>query len=237
MIETASFSEVEEGEYCRRKGLYPEQIIGWKNTFAQGTSAANNKTEGKQLKELPTVIKQLEKELLRKDKALAETASLLVLQKKVPGALGGARGRKIDLPQRQKLMALLEEACVAGARLSKFCEVVALSLRTMQRLQRLGEVPVDGQKAASRNRVPANKPSEAERSAILKTADQVKFTDLPPSQIVPKLADEGRYLASESTFYRILRAEKQLAHRGRAKVATNKRPQGFFATAPNQLWS
>lgn len=134
-------------------------------------------------------------------------------------------------------MALINGACVAGARLAKACEVVALSARTVQRWQRLGEVPVDGRKAASRNRVPANKLSEAERAAILETANQAKFAHLPPSQIVPKLADEGRYLASESTFYRILRVEKQLSHRGRAKAATNKRPEAVLATAPNQLWS
>lgn len=85
--------------------------------------------------------------------------------------------------------------------------------------------------------MPANKLSEAERETILKTANEAKFANLAPSQIVPKLADEERYLASESTFYRILRAEKQLAHRGRAKAASKKRPEPVVATAPNQLWS
>jgi transposase len=82
VIETASLSEVELGEYCRRKGFYPEQIAGWKNAFVQGTSAASSKAEREQRKELIETIKQLEKELNRKDKALAETAALLVLQKK-----------------------------------------------------------------------------------------------------------------------------------------------------------
>lgn len=135
------------------------------------------------------------------------------------------------------MIALIEEACAAGARLAKACKVVALSPRTVQRWQRSGEVPSEGRKAASRHRVPANKLSDAERAIILATANQAKFANLPPSQIVPKLADEGSYLASESTFYRILRAEKQLSHRGRAKAATNKRPEAVLATAPNQLWS
>jgi transposase-like protein len=82
VIETASLSEVELGEYCRRKGFYPEQITGWKTAFVQGTSAASSKAEREQRKELIENIKQLEKELNRKDKALAETAALLVLQKK-----------------------------------------------------------------------------------------------------------------------------------------------------------
>jgi transposase-like protein len=82
IIETASLSEVELGEYCRRKGFYPEQIADWKNSFVHGSSAPMSKIEREQLKEQAATIKQLEKELNRKDKALAETAALLVLQKK-----------------------------------------------------------------------------------------------------------------------------------------------------------
>lgn len=82
VIETASLSEVELGEYCRRKGFYLEQIAGWKNAFVQGSPAAQSKAEREQLRGRITTIKQLEKELRRKDKALAETAALLVLQKK-----------------------------------------------------------------------------------------------------------------------------------------------------------
>lgn len=82
IIETATLSEVELGEYCRRKGFYREQIADWKNGFVQGSSAPISKAEREQLKEQTATIKQLEKELNRKDKALAETAALLVLQKK-----------------------------------------------------------------------------------------------------------------------------------------------------------
>jgi transposase len=82
IIETASLSEVELGEYCRRNGFYPEQISDWKNNFVHGSSAPISKAEREQIKEQLATIKQLEKELNRKDKALAETAALLVLQKK-----------------------------------------------------------------------------------------------------------------------------------------------------------
>ena len=82
VIESASLTEVELGEYCRRKGLYPEQIAGWKNGFELGSSAPLNKAEREQMRDQTATIKQLEKELNRKDKALAETAALLILQKK-----------------------------------------------------------------------------------------------------------------------------------------------------------
>ena len=60
---------------------------------------------------------------------------------------------------------------------------------------------------------------------------------MPPSQIVPILADRGRYLASESSFYRVLREADQLARRGKAKPPTRQRPMPLQARAPNQLWS
>jgi transposase InsO family protein len=60
---------------------------------------------------------------------------------------------------------------------------------------------------------------------------------MPPSQIVPILADRGRYLASESSFYRVLREADQLAHRGKAKAPRHHRPTPLQASAANQLWS
>jgi putative transposase len=60
---------------------------------------------------------------------------------------------------------------------------------------------------------------------------------LPPSQIVPKLADQKIYLASESTFYRILREEEQLKHRGIVRAKMHHKPAELIATRPNQIWS
>ena len=83
IIETASLSETELGEYCRRKGYYPEQIAGWRASIVQGLSAPPNKADREQLQQQSKMIKQLHQELNRKEKALAETAALLVLGKKV----------------------------------------------------------------------------------------------------------------------------------------------------------
>jgi len=82
VLETATLSEIEVNEYCRTKGLYPEQLKGWKQACIAGnanTKAAIVQTQNKSDKKR---IKQLEKELNRKEKALAETAALLVLRKK-----------------------------------------------------------------------------------------------------------------------------------------------------------
>ncbi len=68
--------------YCRRKGLYPEQIQAWSKTCMQANAAVVNKADKTRIKKQARRLRQLESELRRKDKALAETAALLVLQKK-----------------------------------------------------------------------------------------------------------------------------------------------------------
>lgn len=132
---------------------------------------------------------------------------------------------------------MLDAAVSAGARLFKACEVIGLSVRTIQRYRVSDEVQPDGRKAAAIGRVPANRISDQERIEVLAIANQTKFVNVPPSQIVPALADEGLYIASESTFYRVLRSEKQLAHRGRSKAPTHSRTEPLEAIMPNQLWS
>ncbi len=83
VIESASLNEVELSEYCRRKGLYPEQISAWRSTCRQANAAVPTKVDRAKLRTQGKQIKQLEAELRRKEKALAEAAALLVLQKKV----------------------------------------------------------------------------------------------------------------------------------------------------------
>lgn len=84
---------------------------------------------------------------------------------------------------------------------------------------------------------PANKLSGQERAAVLRVANEPRFASLPPTQIVPRLADEGRYLASESSFYRILREETQLAPRGRARAPCRRAVPRHCATGANRLYA
>jgi transposase len=88
VIESASLNEVGLGEYCRRKGLYLEQISAWRNACMQANAAQAPKVDQTKLKAQAKQIKQLEAELRRKEKALAETAALLVLQKKIQDLWG-----------------------------------------------------------------------------------------------------------------------------------------------------
>jgi len=86
--------------------------------------------------------------------------------------------------------------------------------------------------------VPEHAPSPAERAQVLCVANEPRFADVPPARIVPMLADEAVYLASESTFARVvLREHGQNAHRGRAKAPKAARPPTtHIATTPRQVW-
>lgn len=84
---------------------------------------------------------------------------------------------------------------------------------------------------------PSNKLTAQEREKILKLSCSEEFRDKSPWQIVPALADRGEYVASEASFYRVLRQEKMLAHRLPSNPPRNERPKELIATLPNQVWS
>jgi transposase-like protein len=82
VLETAALSEVELGEYCRRQGLYPQEIAAWTASCQQANRVISSQAERAQLRTQKHQIQDLEQELRRKEKALAEAAALLMLEKK-----------------------------------------------------------------------------------------------------------------------------------------------------------
>jgi len=82
VIESTTMNEAELSTYCRRKGLFPEQINGWKQMCLNANKPLQTKANQAKLRRQTQENKQLKAELRRKDKALAETAALLVLKKK-----------------------------------------------------------------------------------------------------------------------------------------------------------
>jgi transposase InsO family protein len=142
----------------------------------------------------------------------------------------------ISTPDRREAVELIEEAVAAGARKAQACELLGLSVRTVQRWTRDGGVGEDRRPSAVRP-TPPNALSEAERGEVLALCNSPAHASLPPSQIVPRLADQGIYLASESTFYRVLRDADAQHHRGRAKVPRAPTPPpSHTADGPNQVW-
>jgi putative transposase len=143
----------------------------------------------------------------------------------------------IGLEDRQALAQDIDIAHKAGARLRLACETAGIDLRTLQRWKAgVGLVKGDARPGTVR-RMPSHALSAEERAQVLRVANEPRFADVPPARIVPMLADEGTYLASESTFARVLREHGQSVHRGRAKPPQASRPPTtHVATAPRQVW-
>ena len=143
----------------------------------------------------------------------------------------------IGLEDRRALARDIMQAHAAGARLRPACAIAGIELRTLQRWQaHEGLTAGDGRPQAVRP-MPSHALSPDERAQLLAVANEPRFAAVPPARIVPMLADEGVYLASESSFSRVLRAHGQNAHRGRAKAPKAVRaPSTHIATAPRQVW-
>jgi len=135
---------------------------------------------------------------------------------------------------RENCIELVGEAVNSGARKDKACDVLGVSLRTMERW--IGN-PEEGDLRMGPVTEPANKLSSKEQKKIIEACTSEEYKDLPPTQIVPRIVDKGQYLGSESTFYRILKAAKLLAHRSDAKPKKVHKPDEHIATGPNQVWS
>jgi transposase InsO family protein len=122
-----------------------------------------------------------------------------------------------------------------GARRSDACKIIGISTNTHRRWTRQpggGEDCRQGPKTR-----PANQLTDKERKKVLETLNSKEYRNLSPKQIVPSLADEGIYLASESTMYRLLRAKGLATHRAASKPPRHSKPREHVATGPEQVLS
>jgi transposase InsO family protein len=143
----------------------------------------------------------------------------------------------IGLEDRQTMVRHIDAAHAAGARLRPACEVAGITVRTLQRWRAEDGLQVGDRRPLAKRSPPSHALTEAERARMLAVANEPRFADQPPARIVPALADEGVYIASESSFQRVLRAHGQTHHRGRAQAPQRSRaPSTHVATAPGQLW-
>ncbi len=132
------------------------------------------------------------------------------------------------------LLELVDEAVANGARQYKACELLNIDERTLQRWRK-PENEEDGREGPKSP--PKNRLTPEEEEQIVEVSNSPEYREVSPKQIVPKLADEGKYIASESSFYRVLRKKQQIAHRQSSKPATKQKPKGYIATQANEVWS
>jgi putative transposase len=138
----------------------------------------------------------------------------------------------VSLEDRAECILLIREAVQIGARKIKACEILNLNIRTIERWEKN---PEDRRRGP--HKCPSNALTTEERTKVLEIANSIEYANLPPCQIVPKLADKGLYVASESSFYRILKVENLLTHRSKSSPRMNKKPEELMAFGPNEIWS
>ena len=140
---------------------------------------------------------------------------------------------------RRKALEILDAGMAAGARACRLAELFGVGLTTLQRWRR--QFTGDGGGLDRRKgspRLVSHRLTEEERQRILLTCNQAEFAALPPGQIVPILADQGLYIGSERSFYRVLHAHGQAHRRGRARPPQERREvPRLKAEGPNEVWS
>ena len=144
--------------------------------------------------------------------------------------MGNKRGRKLDSETKRQALLLIAERGACSQQ--NACKIVGIGERTCQRWQRSQEDQRRGPIG-----VPANKLSNEEREKIITISTSAEFQNKSPSQIVPALADRGEFAGSESTFYRVLKANDLSNHRGKSKPRTVAKPLALEAIKPNQVYS
>lgn len=149
--------------------------------------------------------------------------------------MGEARGgEKVNLKDRAEILALVLEGEAQGLTQFDSCETVGVGQRTLQRWRLHPELE-DGRQGPKNTS--GNQLSEAEKAKIINIAISPEFRNKSPHQIVPILADRGEFIASESSFYRVMKSEKVLVHRGLSAPKKMHRPKPFEAVKPNEVYS
>jgi putative transposase len=135
---------------------------------------------------------------------------------------------------RQILVHQISEARAGGSRQAPACSLAGIDPRTIQRWRKQagGDRRPDAVRPA-----PSHALTKEERARIVAVANEPRFAETPPARIVPVLADEGVYIASESSFHRVLRGHGQMNRRGRARPPRRSRPPTtHVASRPGDVW-
>jgi transposase InsO family protein len=140
----------------------------------------------------------------------------------------------MSVEQKSQIIEGVRQACSDGARQRLACDIVGISPKALQRWVKADCLADKRQTVVKK---PKNKLTELEQARVIAVANSDEFADSPPSQIVPKLADKGIYIASESTIYRTLKAHNQLTKRTNTRTYNHPKPMPLVATGANQIYT
>ncbi len=218
------------GALLRREGLYSSHLTTWRAQRARGELAGlTPKQRGpapKAKNPLAAKVATLEREVSRQTARAERAEALVELQKKS----GGAPGDPAPTNRREALMPLItEHSVILGV--APVCQALAVPRATYYRWHQ----PKPRGPARPR-RAPRALPPE-ERQQILAVLNDDRFADLAPAEVYATLLDEGKYLCSIRTMYRVLKANAQVHERRRQLRHPRAAAPELLATGPNQLWS
>ena len=148
--------------------------------------------------------------------------------------MGKQRGKLNSKEVRSTVLELIQEASNNGARLEASCKILGITSKTIQIWKSSSSKEDNWQLRAG---LPHNKLSSKEVDDVLKVVNEDKYASLSPAKVVPLLADEGRYIASETTIYRILKSSQMMMHRHKSQPRSIYKPKAISAFGPNELYS
>jgi len=146
--------------------------------------------------------------------------------------MGGSRGRRVAESDKKSVIILIDTAVRSGCRLKVASNDLEINFKTYLRWKKN---LTDKRKGPLSK--PKNKLSIEEREEIISVSNSSEYIDYSPWVIVARLADKGLYIASESTFYKVLKESKMLNHRGKSRSANRYHPAPLVASGPNEIWS
>ncbi|WP_426977257.1 IS3 family transposase [Pseudarthrobacter sp. O4] len=219
------------GAYLRREGIYSSQITEWRKLRDAGV--LEGKKPGEKIGKLTAEqveIARLRRQLEVSERKLVRTEAALSIMEKARQLLeDNLRKRGAAALVQETLMGIYTDLTGADIPTREAAVLAGVPRATATRKPR---IPV-----AVSAPVPANKIGPAERARILATVNSERFVDLAPVQIYAQLLDEGTYLCSISTFYRVLAENRQVKERRRQARHPPRAIPELLATGPGQVYS
>ena len=217
----------EIGRLLRREGLYSSHLSGWRKAAREGSLRELGKKRGPMPsggKREAKKVRKLEREVARLREELRKARIVIEVQGKVAGLLGfEPRGREELLSAARGL--------AGHVGVSAACEALGVARATFYRRRR----PKTGQRQP--RPAPARALGEAERTEVFRVLCSPRFTDRAPAEVYATLLDEGVYLCSERTMYRILAENRAVRERRAQRSHPNHPKPEIVARAPNEVWS
>ncbi|WKN59281.1 IS3 family transposase (plasmid) [Rhodococcus opacus] len=224
------------GAYLRREGLYSSLISEWRKQRDAGV--LDGKKPGDKIGKLTTEqaeIARLKRELERANKRLATTETALEIMGKAHSLLEQLRERGCGRAAQETLMRTHHELTDSGVTTRDATRLTGIIRSTAARDKARPAAP--DSTAAAVTRTPENKLTDAERRTVLDVLDSDRFVDRAPAEVYAQLLDEGIYLCSVSTMYRILRENAQVTDRRRQARHPARACPELVATAPREVYS